>query len=191
MNIFYMIIIAVLTLVHIDIGITNRVSPIDFTLILLLLIPFLTIVWKDASKIKFGSNGLELEKEKANIDKTIKNVVQGDSIDHKSIETLFNSVQTNDWLKLVLSRMLMRKGLVTLLPNHSFGDSPSLTKLIDSALELEKISSDEKDELEKLRNITYYAEWWGGDAPKREEWKWAISNCKQIIEKLFDKQLIA
>jgi hypothetical protein len=192
MKIIYILIIAVVAGFHIYAAFDEAVtSPLDFNLILLLLIPFLTLVWKDAASIKFGSKGLELEKLKKNVDKTIKHAVHGDSIDHKSLETLFKSVEANDWLKLVLARMLMRKGLVALSPDHNFGPSPSLAKLIPMCFEAGKISAQEKENIEKLRNITFYAEWWAGDAPTHEEWKWAIEKSPEIIHTLFDKQPIA
>lgn len=187
-----MLIIAVVSGFHMYAAFdVNIKSPLDFNLILLLLIPFLTIVWKDASSIKFGSKGLELEKLKQNVNKTIKHAVHGDSIDHKSLDTLFKSVETNDWLKLVLARMLMRKGLVILKSNHDLGVSPSLSKLIKMCYEEKKITEIERNDLEKLRNITFYAEWWDGDAPSHGDWKWAITESPKIIQLLFDKQKIA
>ncbi|MEP0357365.1 hypothetical protein [Paraglaciecola sp.] len=191
MKIIYILIIAAVAGFHIYAAFDPCVtSPLDFNLILLLLIPFLIFVWKDASSIKFGSKGLELEKLKQNVNKTIKHAVHGESIDHKSLETLFKSVETNDWLKLVLARMLMRKGLIVLKPDHGLGVSPSLSKLIIMCHEENKITDSEKTDLEKLRNITFYAEWWDGDAPTLGDWKWAIEKSPEIIEQLFDKQII-
>jgi hypothetical protein len=189
---FYILIVTLVAGFHIFAAFDEKtVSPLNFNLILLLLIPFLIYVWKDAASIKFGSKGLELEKLKKDVDNTIKHAVQGESIDHKSLETLFKSVEANDWLKLVLARMLMRKGLVDLVPVHNLGPSPSLNKLIPMCLESGKISTQERESLEKLRNITFYAEWWAGDTPTHEEWKWAIENSPNIIQNLFDKQPIA
>jgi hypothetical protein len=72
-------------------------------------------------------------------------------------------------MTLVLARMLMRQGLVCLVPDHSFGVSPSLSKLIALCSEDELISDDLKVELERLRHITFYAEWWDGDIPTHGE----------------------
>lgn len=191
MKAVYIFIVAAVAAAHIYIGWETKSSPLNFNLILLLLIPFLTFVWKDASVIKLGSKGLELEKLKSDVNKTIKNVAHGDSVDHKSIDNLYKSVEINDWLKLVLSRMLMRKGLVALVPEHDFGVSPSLNKLIPFCLNEGKITEADVIELERLRNITFYAEWWDGDVPTHEDWKWALENGQKIVQKLFDKQPIA
>lgn len=190
MKIPYIILISVISIFHIYISLINNISPLNFNLILLLLIPFLILVWKDASSIKFGSKGLELEKLKKEVDTTIKHAVRDDTIDHKSLEILFKSAEANDWLKLVLARMLMRKSLVALLPDHNLGMSPSLNKLISMYFDSGKISQNEKDDLDKLRRITFYAEWWTGDVPTHEEWKWAIENSLLIIQSLFNKQPI-
>ncbi|MBL0709894.1 MAG: hypothetical protein JJV99_02590 [Colwellia sp.] len=188
----YILIVAAVAGFHVYAAFDKNISsPLDFNLILLLLIPFLTLVWKDAASIKFGSKGLELEKLKQNVNKTIKHAVHGDSIDHKSLEALFKSVETNDWLKLVLARMLMRKGLVVLKPDHGLGVSPSLSSLIKMCHSERIITEEEKANLEKLRNITFYAEWWDGDAPTHGDWKWAIVESPKIIQQLFDKQKIA
>ncbi len=191
MKFVYIFIVAAVATVHIYIGWETKTSPLDFNLILLLLIPFLTFVWKDASVIKFGSKGLELEKLKSDVNKTIKHVAHGDSVDHKSINNLYKSVESNDWLKLVLSRMLMRKGLVALVPDHGLGVSPSLNKLIPMCESQGKITESEVAELERLRNITFYAEWWDGDVPTHEDWKWALETGQAVVQKLFDKQPIA
>jgi hypothetical protein len=191
MKILYILLIAVVAGFHLYIGWKNDTSPLNFNLILLLLIPFLTIAWKDASSIKFGAKGIELEKLKKDVDKTIKDAVHSKHIDRKSLETLFKSAQANDWLKLVLTRMLMRKGLTSLLPNHGFGKNPSLKNLIDLYIEEKNITEKEELDLKKLRNITYYAEWWAGDTPTHSDWKWALDNCEKIIKNMFDKQLIA
>lgn len=190
MKLTYIAIIAIVAGVHIYIGFKNNISPLNFNLILLLLLPFLIFVWKDAASIKFGTKGLELEKLKKDVNKTIKHAVHGKNIDQSSIELLFKSVQANDWLKLVLARMLMRKGLVILQPNHGLGSAPSLEELILVCFETGQLDEMEKNDLEKLRDITYYAEWWDGDVPTYESWNWGIAHSPLIIQKLFDKQPI-
>ena len=192
MKIIYVLIISIVAVVHIYTGFDVKVtSPLDSNLILLLLIPFLILAWEDAERIKFSSKGVEVEKLKQDANKTIKSVAHGDSVDRKSLETLFKSADANDWLKLVLSRMLMRKGLVAVIPEHNLGSSPSLAVLIERCFKEGKITSQEKEDLEKLRAITYYAEWWTGDVPTHEEWNWAIENSPAVIQKLYDKQAIA
>jgi hypothetical protein len=42
--------------------------------------------------------------------------------------------------------------------------------LINHSVDKQIISFDLGEELEKLRNITYYAEWWNGDIPTSENW---------------------
>jgi hypothetical protein len=190
MNFIYIAVIILVTIAHLIFSFKSGQSPLNASLVILLLSPLIFFLWKDASSIKLGAKGLELEKMKNAVDKTIKHAVKGHSIDSRSLETLFKSVEANEWITLVLSRMLMRKCLVALYPEHDFGPSPSLMKLINKCFELEKISESEKDDLEKLRHITFYAEWWGGEAPTHGDWKWAISNCQSIIQQLFDKQVM-
>ena len=52
----------------------------------------------------------------------------------------------------------MRKGLVMLHPEHTLGPSPSLSKLIVQCQQAGKITQDEAEKLEKLRDVTFYAE---------------------------------
>ncbi|MFY8272595.1 hypothetical protein AAEU32_00370 [Pseudoalteromonas sp. SSDWG2] len=190
MGFLYILAIAAVAYLHVDRVIEGQKSPLDFNFILLLLIPFIIMVWKDAAVIKLGSKGLELEKLKRDVNQTIKHVAHGDVIDHKSLDNLYKSVDANDWLKLVLTRMLMRKGLAALVPEHEFGFSPSLSKLIPQCLAEGKILEEESLKLEKLRNITFYAEWWDGDVPTNEDWQWALENGQKIVQRLFDKQPI-
>ena len=190
MKFFYIAVIILVTIAHIIYSFKLGQSPLNANLVILLLSPLVFFLWKDASSIKLGAKGIELEKMKKEVDKTIKHAVKGHSIDTHSLETLFKSVEANEWITLVLSRMLLRKGLVALYPDHEFGPSPSLKKLISKCLELKKISQSEQVDLDKLRHITFYAEWWGGDAPTHGDWKWAIDNCQPIIQQLFDKQVM-
>ena len=87
--------------------------------------------------------------------------------------------------------MLMRKGLIEIVKNQSFGDAPSLEKLIKYCKDYSLVPKDQLDDLERLREVTYFAEWWKGRVPTRGEWKWAVANCKSIIMQLFDLQDVA
>ena len=109
-----------------------------------------------------------------------------------NIDAIFETVKLNEWATLIMSRMLMRKGLVEVVgPNHSFGASPSLDKLIKHCEESSLVPNDLLADLERLREVTFFAEWWNGRAPTKGEWKWALANCKSIIERLFDLQAVA
>lgn len=175
---------------HCYFSIVNGESPLTWHFLLLVISPFIVFIWRDISNLKFGMDGIEVAKIKKDVDKTIKQAAHGEIIDQQALDTLFKSVELNDWSTLVLARMLMRKGLVMLVPNHDFGPTPSLFKLIDLCKEQDKISIEEKIELDKLRDITFYAEWWAGDIPTQGDWNWALENCRNIIGKLFDKQPI-
>ena len=187
----YITAVIFISAIHCFFSIDKGESPLSWEFLLLVLSPFVALIWSDISNFKFGSKGLEVEKIKRDVDKTIKHAAHGDSIDKQALDTLFKSVELNDWATLVLARMLMRKGLVALEPQHGLGVSPSLSKLIVQCEQKNLISPEEKEELEKLRNVTFYAEWWDGDVPTQGDWKWALENCRDLIEQLFNKQPIA
>jgi hypothetical protein len=165
-------------------------SPLDWTLIMFLAFLLIVHSWEDIRSLKFGTQGFEIEKIRNDVNEVLDKAVRGQAITPTSINVLFRSVDANDWLKLVLVRMLMRKGLSDVIPNHGLGESPSLEKLILKAKNNTIIPTDLCEDLEKLRKVTYYAEWWDGDAPTHGEWKWAIENGEKIITSLFDVQKI-
>lgn len=176
---------------HIYFSIQKSESPLNLLLIVILLVPFIPYIWKEISSIKFSKDGLELQRLKVDVDKTIKRAVHGKGIPPSALEDLFKTTELNEWLTLVLARMLMRQGLVCLVPDHNLGVSPSLKVLLEIAKNKNIISDTEVRELEELRDITFYAEWWGGNTPTHEQWEWAILNCKRIVRGLFAKQPIA
>ncbi len=176
---------------HIYFSISKGDSPLNLLFLILILSPFIPFIWKEASNIKIGKNGLELERLKKDVDHTIKKAAHGNSIDPKAINDLFKTVELNEWITLVLARMLLRKGLISLVSNHNLGDTPSLIKLISLAFDGNFLSEEEKQDIDKLRNITFYAEWWNGDVPTHTEWNWALDNCKSIVKNIFEKQPIA
>ena len=151
--------------IHVYFSIQKAESPLNVLLVVILLVPFIPYIWKEVSNIKFGKDGLELQRLKVDVDKTIKRAVHGKGIPPSALEDLFKTTELNEWLTLVLARMLMRQGLVCLVPNHNLGVSPSLKGLLEIAKTKNLISDTEVGELEKLRDVTFYAEWWGGDAP--------------------------
>lgn len=152
--------------------------------------PFVPYIWKEIENVKLGKDGFELQRLKSEVDKTIKHAVHEKSIPPSALDSLFKTVELNEWLTLVLARMLMRQGLVCLVPDHNLGVSPSLQKLIALALERDILSDSEFQEFEKLRNVTFYAEWWDGNVPTHKDWEWSLNNCKLLIKQLFEKQLI-
>lgn len=176
---------------HIYYSIQKSESPLNALLIIVLLVPFIPSIWKEVENIKLSKDGLELQRLRHDVDRTIKRAVHGKGIPPSALDDLFKTTELNEWLTLVLARMLMRQGLVCLVPNHNLGDSPSLTGLLEKAKNRNLITDIEFDELERLRNITFYAEWWEGDAPTHEQWEWALLNCKRIVRCLVAKQPIA
>lgn len=140
-------------------------------------------------KIKHKDTELEFLSREAN--ESLAKAARGD--DHNlNIDAIFETVKLNQWATLIMARMLMRKGLVELVgPNHGFGASPSLEKLLAHDRTKTLLPESLIDELERLREITYFAEWWGGRVPSKADWKWAVANCKRIIQSLFDLQPIA
>ncbi|MBP1145769.1 hypothetical protein JOE33_002692 [Pseudomonas sp. PvP027] len=176
---------------HIYLSIIEGKTPLSMLFIILIMSPFLPYVWKEISNVKLSKDGISLEKLKADVDNTIKKATHRKAIDPKALDDLFKTVELNEWMTLVLARMLMRQGLVCLVPAHGLGPSPSLIKLIPLCLQENLISSEEADNLDKLREITFYAEWWNGRAPSHGQWRWALDNCKLIVHALFERQPIA
>jgi hypothetical protein len=187
----YIIGVIFISALHIYYSIQKAESPLNVFLVILLLVPFVPYIWNEIANIKLGKDGLELQRLKSDVDKTIKRAVHGKGIPPSALDDLFKTTELNEWLTLVLARMLMRQGLVCLIPNHGLGVSPSLKALISSSLQKGLISQGEHDDLEKLRDITFYAEWWDGTVPTHEQWEWALSNCKRIIRGRFAKQPVA
>lgn len=176
---------------HIYFCILKQESPLTIPFLVLMMSPFAPYIWKEVSNLKLGKDGFEIQRLKQDVERTIQRAIHGRAIGLEALDDLFKTVQLNEWMTLVLARMLMRHGLVCLVPTHNLGPSPSLNKLIPMCFDRRLLSENERDELEKLRNITFYAEWWHGDKPTQAEWEWALSNCKEIVRCLFGKQPIA
>ena len=176
---------------HVYFSFVKGDSPLSIAFLILILSPFAPFAWQEASKIKLGKDGFELERLKKDVDQTIKKAVHGKAIDPRALDDLFKTVELNEWVTLVLARMLMRQGLVCLASDHDLGASPSLRKLIALCFARGLLSEEERDELERLRNVTFYAEWWGGEPPTYGDWIWALDNCKAIVRGLFEKQHIS
>lgn len=186
----YIIAIVFISALHVYFSINKGESPLSPVFLVLILSSFIPLIWQEASKIKLGKDGLEFERLKKDVDRSIKRAIQRKVIEPQAIDDLFKTVELNEWITLVLTRMLMRQGLVYLVPDHGLGPSPSLTKLISLCYEKNLISLQEKDDLNRLRSITFYAEWWGGDPPTHGDWAWALNNCKGIVRAIFEKQSI-
>jgi len=176
---------------HVYFNVEKSESPLSMIFVFFILSPFLPFVWKELGNIKLGKDGIALERLKNDVDVTIKKATHGKAIDPKALDDLFKTVELNEWMTLVLARMLMRQGLVYLVPDHGFGASPSLSKLIPLCLQRKLISPEEAKELDELRDITFYAEWWNGRAPTHGQWRWGLDNCKKIVRDLFEKQPIS
>lgn len=141
-------------------------------------------------KVKHKDTELEFLSKEAN--ESLAKVAHGGYLGTLNIDAIFETVKLNDWATLIISRMLMRKGLVEVVgQDHSFGASPSLDKLIKHCTEHSLVPADLLSDLERLREVTFFAEWWNGRAPTKGEWKWALANSKSTIERLFDLQAVA
>ena len=140
-------------------------------------------------KIKHKDTELEFLSKEAN--DSLAKAARGEDGD-LNIDAIFETLKLNEWATLIMARMLMRKGVVELVdPKHAFGPSPSLEKLLEHGRKNNLLPADVIDELERLREITYFVEWWRGRAPTKGDWKWAVANCKRIIQSLFDLHPIA
>jgi hypothetical protein len=141
-------------------------------------------------RLKHKDTELEFLSKEAN--ESLAKVAHEGFVGAINIEAIYETVKLNEWATLAISRMLMRKGLMALVgTNHVFGLSPSLTELITHCVESRLLSADLAKDLERLREVTYYAEWWKGRVPPRDEWKWAVHNCRRTVQALFDRQPIA
>lgn len=190
-TICYAIAAAIISVIHIVLSITNYTPLITTPFLILFLSPLFPTFWKEISQIKFGKDGLELQRLKQETNRTIKKAAHKKSISPKEIDDLFKTVELSEWMTLVLSRMLMRQGLVCLVPDHELGASPPLEKLIALCKSRYLITQRESDELEQLRETTFYAEWWDGRIPTHAQWNWALANGKGIVTRLLEKQPIA
>jgi hypothetical protein len=151
--------IVFLSALHTYFSILKGNSPISWELLLLFLSPFLFYAWKDVQNIKFGKEGLEFEKSKK-VNEYISKAMHGKYLSKQVLDSIFESVAANEWAKLVLARMLMRKGLVAISPSdHGLGDSPSLLKLIELNIKNGCLMQEDASDLERLREITFFAEW--------------------------------
>lgn len=140
-------------------------------------------------RIKHKDTELEFLSKEAN--ESLAKAAHGGNIREINIEAIFETVKLNEWATLIMSRMLMRKGLVEIVgQSHSFGDSPSLEKLIKYCKEQNLFPDGLLADLERLREVTFFAEWGSGRIPTKGEWKWALANSKSVIEHLFDFQPI-
>ncbi|VVN32013.1 hypothetical protein PS662_04931 [Pseudomonas fluorescens] len=187
----YTITVVFIAACHVYFSLGEGKSPLSILFVFLILSPFLPFVWKELANVKLGKDGISLERLKIDVNSTIKEATHGKAIDPKSLDDLFKTVELNEWMTLVLARMLMRQGLVCLVPDHGFGPSPSLVKLIPLCLAKGLISSEEAVHLDELREITFFAEWWDGRAPNHGQWRWALENCQNIVRALFEKQPIS
>ena len=188
----YWMVIGMLAVVHAYQCISQGTSFLTWEFLLLLFSPFAKFIWLDVASLKLGKDGLELERIKKDVNQAIKLAAHGEKIDPEALELIFKSVEANEWATLILSRMLLRKGLMLLAPkDHGLGNSPSLSKLIKLCADTEAISTVEAELYEKLRDITFYAEWWSGRPPSYEDWNWALENSKPILGSLFRKQSMA
>src|SRR6218665_980474 len=93
---------------HVYFSILKQESPLTPLLLALILSPFIPLVWKEISNLKLGNDGLELQRLKQDGERTIQRAIHGRSISTKELDDLFKTVELNEWITLVLARMLMR-----------------------------------------------------------------------------------
>lgn len=134
------------------------------------------------ANLKYGEFAIEFQAEKSN--KVMRRISAKKVVTPKDIDAVFEAVKHNEWATLVIARMLMRRGLMAMVDTPA-NEDPSLLKMLPRAEG--KLGNDLKDKLERLRAVTYYAEWWRGDTPTGEQWQWAVENAKSLIEQLFGK----
>jgi hypothetical protein len=143
----------------------------------------------DVQRIKLGKDGFEFEK--ATVTASISKAMHGNYLNKKELQSIFDSVAANEWATLVLARMLMRKGLSAIaLKKHHLGDSPSLRDLISLVQSNNRLTETEAADLERLRDVTYFAEWLSGNPPVYTDWYWALENSQRIIENIMNKQSV-
>jgi hypothetical protein len=140
------------------------------------------------SRIKYGDAELEFLSKEAN--DSLAKAAHGGYAGNINIRAIFESVRLNEWATLAISRMLMRKGVIAIVGSHDVGQTPSLERLLLLCKERKLIPVVLADDLERLREVTFFVEWWGGRVPSKAEWKWALQNCERVVEALFDQQSV-
>jgi hypothetical protein len=80
---------------HVYFSISAEESPLTILFFLVMLSPFLPIVWKEISNIKLDKDGISLEKLKIDVDRTIKRAAHQKSIDPNALDDLFKTVELN------------------------------------------------------------------------------------------------
>lgn len=171
------------TLIH------DLIWPLTIFCLVFALRPQLLSLLDRLVKAKYKDAELEFVSKEAN--ESLNKVAHGGYLGTLNINAIYESIKLNEWATLVVSRMLMRKGLIEVVGNHDFGASPSLEKLIERCKAQQLLPSELIEDLERLREVTFFAEWWNGRVPIKSEWKWALLNCKRIVEALFDHQPMA
>lgn len=186
---FYLFFIVAIAILHIYFSFLENKSPLNVQFLILIAIPYFIYIWKEVSRLKIGKDSIEIEKLKQNVNEVIKRFSHKKIFHPNDINDLFRTVESNEWMTLILARMLIRNGLISLLPNHRFGSCPEIYSLISTCFDKKIITKEEKDDLERLRDITFYAEWWWSkNPPTYSDWKWALDNSKRIIYNLLEKQ---
>ncbi len=194
----FLLIIVSLLFGHLYISISSGKSPLSWEAFVLVFSPFLIVIWNDlksimmrndVQRIKLGKDGFEFEK--ATVTASISKAMHGNYLNKKELQSIFDSVAANEWATLVLARMLMRKGLSAIaLKKHHLGDSPSLRDLISLVQSNNRLTETEAADLERLRDVTYFAEWLSGNPPVYTDWYWALENSQRIIENIMNKQSV-
>ena len=158
---------------------------------------FIALFFKSAIKsligrvFKFKYKDAELEFIAKEANNSLYRLAHGRDFGDAHIDAIFESVKFNDWATLVMARMLMRKGLLIVLgSNAPQSDSPKLEEMIQICLNQNHLPLALLQKLERLREVTYYAEWWSGRRPTISEWKWAVQHCREIVKELYDSTLM-
>jgi hypothetical protein len=182
----FILLITLLSGLHIYLAFPNVNALLTWQFLALIFSPFIFLILQDMAKFKVSTDGFEFER----INKSVSKAMRGKTLNSEELESIFDSVKNNEWATLILSRMLMRKILLSIAPSDkNYGTAPSLEELIKDCKNCKRISDVDSTDLDKLRDITFFAEWWTVGEPTHSDWNWALENCVKIVKSLFDTQI--
>lgn len=192
--VLYPIVIWVFLFNYIYMHIDCDADLLSWELIFLILSPFIIVFlqdvllsWNEIIALKIGN--IEVLKKSEDLSRKISH---GTSLSSDEIEHIFKSLEGNDWLTLLLARNLLRVGLrrITCSEYLEKHERPSLVNLITENYERGRLKDKEKQHLDKLREVTVFVEWGSKSyEPKISDWSWALLNYKDILVKLFEKNV--
>lgn len=134
----------------------------------------------NVAKLKYGDFSIDFQAQRAN--EAMVKVSEDRPVTPEDIEAIFDAVRSNEWATLIMARMLMRRGLAAIV-GPDVGDDPSLMKMLPKA---NGILGDRLErDLDRLRVVSYYAEWWKKAPPSIRDWHWAVENARRLTVELF------